>query len=319
MDQLSNKIQGITHHRAALNGTELHYVSAGDTGSPVLLVHGFPETWWAFHDVISVLAKSHRVFAVDLRGFGDSGNGSGEYGSKVSAEDLHLLIEHVGFGAVHLTGQDISGATVLRLAIAHPEDVLSFTAIEMGLPGYGLEAFADVTHGGAWYIGVLAAPGIPEMLLAGREREFMGNLIFSAMTANPEAITGADIEEFARTYSRPDGWRGSIGLYKAMLEEGPEIKAMVEMQRLTMPVLAIDGGGGLFTLNTMSQVASTEVRSILLEGVGHYAAMEAPARVAEAILSFLKEVDKTIALSPKVDIPTQIDLRVASGHEEHED
>jgi pimeloyl-ACP methyl ester carboxylesterase len=79
------------------------------------------------------------------------------YDSKMSAEDLHLLIKRLDVGPVHLTGQDISGATVFRLATTHPEDLLSLTAIEMGLPGSGLEALADITHGGAWYIGVLAA------------------------------------------------------------------------------------------------------------------------------------------------------------------
>jgi pimeloyl-ACP methyl ester carboxylesterase len=59
----------VTHHCLDLNGTELHYVSAGETGSPVLLVHGFPESWWTFHKLIPLLANDHRVFAVDLRGF----------------------------------------------------------------------------------------------------------------------------------------------------------------------------------------------------------------------------------------------------------
>ena len=61
-----------THHRVSVNGTDLHYVEAGSRGSPVLLVHGFPESWWTFRGVIPRLAESHRVFAVDLRGFGDS-------------------------------------------------------------------------------------------------------------------------------------------------------------------------------------------------------------------------------------------------------
>ena len=55
-----------------VNGTDLHYVAAGTTGSPILLVHGFPETWWGFHKLIPLLSDRHRVFAVDLRGFGDS-------------------------------------------------------------------------------------------------------------------------------------------------------------------------------------------------------------------------------------------------------
>src|SRR5580698_10258074 len=101
----------ITHHRAHVNGTTLHYAAAGTTGSPVLLVHGFPETWRAFRKLIPLLAASHRVFAVDLRGFGDSDNAPGTYDSKTSAEDLHLLIGQLDAGPVHLTGQDISGAT----------------------------------------------------------------------------------------------------------------------------------------------------------------------------------------------------------------
>lgn len=131
--------------------------------------------------------------------------------------------------------------------------MLSFTAIEMGLAGFGLEGLADVTHGGAWHIGVLAAPGIPEMLLAGREREFLGQYAFPAMTAVQGAITATDIEEFVRTYSRPNGWRGAIG--------------------------------------TMSQVTSTDINAVSLDGVGHYAAMEAPEELAKAILGFAGRVD----------------------------
>jgi pimeloyl-ACP methyl ester carboxylesterase len=284
-------LPGITHHHAEVNGTTLHYAAAGTSGSPVLLVHGFPETWWAFRKLIPLLAASHCVFAVDLRGFGDSGNEPGEYGSKTSAEDLHGLIRQLGVGPVHLTGQDISGATVFRLATTHPQDVLSFTAIEMGLPGFGLEMLADVTHGGTWYIGVLAAPGIPEMLLAGREREFLGGFAFPAMSATPGAITDADIDEFIRTYSRPGGWRGAIGLYQSMLQEGPEIRTLAETQGLTMPVLAVGAGGGSFTAGTMSQAAPGEVSSVSLDGVGHYAAMEAPDELAKAILDFIGSVD----------------------------
>jgi pimeloyl-ACP methyl ester carboxylesterase len=284
-------LPGITHHRVELNGTRLHYIAAGTSGSPLLLVHGFPETWWTFRKLIPLLSSRHRIYAVDLRGFGDSDNRPGDYDSKTSAEDLHLLIEHLNVGPVHLTGQDISGASVLRLATHHPENVLSFTAIEMGLPGFGLEALADITHGGVWHIGLLAAPGIPEMLLAGREREFLGQFAFPAMCATPGAITDADIAEFARSYSRPNGWRGAIGLYQSMLKEGAEIKSLVAAQPLRMPVLAVGAGGGDFTFGTLSQVAANEVKSVSLGGVGHYAAMEAPEMLGRAIGDFVRGVD----------------------------
>jgi pimeloyl-ACP methyl ester carboxylesterase len=286
-------LAGVTHHYAKVNGTELHYVSRGTKGTPVLLVHGFPETWWTFHKLIPQLSASHRVYAVDLRGFGDSVNEPGAYDSTTSAEDLHHLTEELDVGPVHLTGQDIAGATVFRLAATHPEDVRSFTAIEMGLPGFGLEKLADVTHGGTWHIGVLAAPGIPEMLLAGREREFLGQFAFPAMSATPGAITDTDIDEFVRTYSRPDGWRGAIGLYQSMLQEGEEIAKLVAGHKLTIPVAAIGGGGGELTFATMSQVSSDPVRKVTLEGVGHYAALEAPDEVAHALLDFFGTVDAT--------------------------
>ncbi len=144
-------IPGIAHHTAQVNGTTIHYVSAGTAGSPILLVHGFPETWWAFHKLIPLLAENHRVVAVDLRGFGDSSNAEGDYDSTTSAEDLHLLIGQLDVGPVHLTGQDISGAAVFRLAATHPEDVRSFTAIEMGLAGFAGSR--------AWATSLTAAPG----------------------------------------------------------------------------------------------------------------------------------------------------------------
>jgi pimeloyl-ACP methyl ester carboxylesterase len=288
---LSPTVEGTTHHAVAVNGTELHYVAAGTTGSPILLVHGFPETWWAFHKLIPLLAARHRVFAVDLRGFGDSQNADGDYDSATAAEDLHQLIGHLDVGPVHLTGQDISGGTVFRLAATHPENVRSFTAIEMGLAGFGLEAFADVTHGGSWHIGVLATPDIADMLLPGRERELLGYWAFPSMTLVKDSITSSDIDEFARTYARPGGWRGAIGLYRSMLTEGEELKALAASHPLTVPALAVGAGGGPFTAATVAQVTAGDPASVQLDGVGHYAALEAPQALSTAILDFLNRVD----------------------------
>src|SRR5689334_7405776 len=95
-------VPGATHHVTELNGAGLHHVSAGVGGSPILLVHGWPETWWAFRKLIPILAATHRVIAVDLRGFGDSSAADGDYTEAASAEDLHHLVEHLGLGPVHL-------------------------------------------------------------------------------------------------------------------------------------------------------------------------------------------------------------------------
>lgn len=284
-------IPGVVHHLTDVGGTRLHHVTAGAEGSPVLLVHGFPETWWAFHRLLPLLAARHRVVAVDLRGFGDSAVADDAFGSAVAADDLHALVQALGLGPVHVLAQDVAGGAVLRLATQHPEDVASLVAVEMGLAGYGLEAFADVTHGGSWHIGVLAAPGIPDLLLAGREREVLGAWAFPTMTAVPGAVTDADVAELARTYGRPGGWNGAAGLYRSLLTEGDELRSLVAARPLTVPALAVGGSGGPFTAATLGQVVRGPVGSVLLDGVGHHVALEAPDALASAVLAFLERVD----------------------------
>jgi pimeloyl-ACP methyl ester carboxylesterase len=282
-------VTGADHQRVRVNGTELHYVSAGTEGSPVVLVHGFPETWWTFRKLIPLLSEHHRVFAVDLRGFGDSAPADAGHDSATAAEDVRALIAHLNLGPVHLTGQDISGPTTFRVAATHPELVQSYTAIETGLPGFGLEMLADVTHGGAWHIGVLAAPGIPEMLLSGREHAFLADYAFPSLNATAGAFADDDIDEFVRCYARQDGFYGAAGLYRSMLAEADEIRELAA-RKLGMPVLAVGGGSGDFTPATIRQVA-TDVTAVSLDGIGHYAAMEAPDRLAEALIAFFRNVD----------------------------
>lgn len=283
-------IPAVDHHRVSLNGTELHYVSAGTSGSPVLLVHGFPESWWVFSKLIPLLSKHHRVFAVDLRGFGDSATATPEHDSATAAQDLRDLIAHLNVGPVHLTGQDISGSTTFRVAATHPELVRSYTGIETALPGFGAELLADVTHGGAWHIGVLAAPGIPDMLLAGRERAFLADYAIPLLTAVPGAFTDADIDELTRTYARPHAFAGAAGLYRSLLAEGEELRKLAD-PKLTMPVLAVAGLSADFTPSTLRQVA-TEVTTVHVDEIGHYVAMEAPEQLAAALRAFYAGVDQ---------------------------
>ena len=290
---------GLEHHRVDVGDVTLHAVSAGSTGSPVLLVHGFPETWWAFHRVLPLLAPHHRVVAVDLRGFGDSGGPgdggtTGDADSAAAARDLHRLVEQLDLGPVHVTAQDLSGAAVVRFAATHPESVRSLTAVETGLAGFGLEALADVARGGSWHIGALASPGVPELLLAGRERAFLADW-FGRMTAVPGAVGPAELDGLVRTYARPGGWRGAAGLYRSLLREGDELRALLGASPLRAPVLTVGAGGGPFTHDTFRQVTAGRVDAVQLDGVGHHVALEAPDLLAEALLHFVAGVDAQAA------------------------
>jgi pimeloyl-ACP methyl ester carboxylesterase len=130
------------------------------------------------------------------------------------------------------------------------------------------------------------------MLFTGRERRLLGEWAFPSMTAVSGSITPDDIDEFARTYSRTDGWRGAIGLYQSMLAEGDTLRALATSSPITVPALAVGGFGGAFTADTLAQVVTGEVESVQLDGVGHYVALEAPAALAEAILAFTGRVDR---------------------------
>lgn len=286
-------IPDVSHHLVDVNGAQLHYVAAGDAGSPILLVHGWPETWWAFRKLIPLLSRTHRVYAVDLRGFGDSSTADDtEHGTAVSAEDLHALVTHLGAGPVHVLGQDISGGTVFRFAATHPDAVLSLTVVETTLMGFGFEALADVNGFGSWHVGFLATPGIASMLLPGHERALLSEWAYPLFNGTPGAVTDDDHDEFVRTYSRPNGWRGSEGLYRELFTDQGRTKALAQAHPLTMPVLAVDGASSPFTAATFRQVAA-EVTEVHIEGVGHLVAQEAPEALAEAMLAFTARVDVT--------------------------
>jgi pimeloyl-ACP methyl ester carboxylesterase len=268
------------HATVEVNDTMLHYVTAGASGTPVLLVHGFPETWTAFRKLIPFLAEHHRVYAVDLRGFGDSAVADERFSSARAADDLHALVAELSVGPMHVVGQDLSGSLVYRLARLHPEDVLSLTAVESGLAGFGAERLADVAHGGAWYIGALAAPGVAGLLFESKARAFIGEYLYPmyGMTLGAEQIS-----ELGRTYGRPGGFLGAAGLYRSMLTEGEELRALAAMP-LTVPVAAVGSRGGDFTRSSFGQVTSQVVRAMHLEGVGHYVAQEAPNALADILL-----------------------------------
>lgn len=277
-------IPEIQHETAAVNGTRLHYVTAGDQGTPVLLIHGFPETWWAFHKVIPLLAAHHRVYAVDLRGFGDSELADQSYTSAVAAEDLHALIEHLSVGPMHVVGQDVSGGVVYRLAATHPDDLLSLTAIESGLAGFGAENLADVTHGGVWYIGALASPGVAGLLFEKEARAFIGEYLYPLYRVPATAVGPEDITEFVRSYGRSGGFSGAVGLYRSMLTEGQELRTLAQEAPLRLPVTTIGSRGGGFTHAAFSAVSAEEAAAHQLEGVGHYVAQEAPQPLADLLL-----------------------------------
>ena len=128
---ISFDIDNVTfsHHMAAVNGIQLHYVIGGH-GDPVVLLHGWPETWYEWHHVMPALAKNYTVIVPDLRGLGDSSKPLTGYDGKTVAEDIHQLVTQLGFKRIFLVGRDVGSQPAYSYAAAHPTEVRKLVIME---------------------------------------------------------------------------------------------------------------------------------------------------------------------------------------------
>jgi hypothetical protein len=141
MDGNSFEIDNATfsHHTASVNDIQLHYVIGGQ-GDPVVLLHGWPKTWYAWHKVMPALTKNYTVIAPDLRGLGDSSKPPSGYDGKTTAEDIYQLVSQLGFSKVFLVGHDIGAQTGAQTgytyAATHPGNVSKLVIMDAVFPGF---------------------------------------------------------------------------------------------------------------------------------------------------------------------------------------
>ncbi len=225
MSKSSPTLPGVTHHHADLNGTRLHYVSAGTKGPPSCWSTAGPRPGgpsvtssrcWpppTASTPLTCAASAPRVRTPTRLQPGRVLRRPAPAGRPPRVGPLHVLC------------QDISGGLTFDFAVQHPEDVKSFTGVETALIGFGLEALADVNNGGAWHVGFLGAPGIPQLLLPGHERDLI-TWAYRVMGATAKGVTPADLEEFVKAYTGPDAWNGTSDLYQAVFSDKGRTKAL---------------------------------------------------------------------------------------------
>ncbi len=281
---------GAVSRYATVNGVRLHYVMAG-SGDPVLLLHGWPETWYAWRKVIPVLAARFTVVAPDMRGYGDSERPVGGYDKVTVATDLHELMRSLGFARSHLVVQDMGGPVGFAYAASFPADLRDLVFIESAVPGFGLEASMDVAHGGSWHMGFNMAEGISELLVAGRERAFI-EYFYRRGTLHPDALTQADVDEYARSYEA-GGLVASFKYYRTLLDDAKVNREKLGVQALTLPVLSLaaDKGFGDLSHASITQVADHVERQTIAEAK-HFLVQDQPQAATEAILNFLTRTDE---------------------------
>src|SRR6266487_5151755 len=167
---ISFDIDNVTfsHHMASVNGIQLHYVIGGH-GNPIVLIHGWPQTWYEWRHVMPALAKNYTVIVPDLRGLGDSSKPVTGYDGKTTAQDIYQLVSQLGFKDIFLVGHDFGVQVAYSYAAAHPNEVKRLVILDVPIPGIG--PGENIT--GLWWVQFHMVRDIPEMLVEGHEREYL--------------------------------------------------------------------------------------------------------------------------------------------------
>ena len=278
------------HHFADVGEATIHYVTAGaDPGGqpPIVLLHGWPQTWYEWRDVIPRLAAHHPVIAPDLRGLGDSSRPLEGYDKRTVAGDiLRLLAEHLGLDRWHCVGHDWGGPVTYALGARAPESMLTMTIVDVVIPGDG----GDFSQGGRrWHHAFHLTPDLPEALVTGRERAYLG-WFYREFSWRRNAIDATAVEEYLRTYTEPGALRAGFAYYRNLPRDAADNRELLATGfRLPMPVLAMGGartesrGRATEPEESMRRVAR-DVTGLVVADSGHFVPEEQPGVVAGHIL-----------------------------------
>jgi len=276
-----------SHNTASVNGIQLHYVIGGH-GDPVVLLHGWPETWYAWHKVMPALAKNYTVIAPDLRGLGDSSKPLTGYDGKTLAEDIHQLVGKLGFKTIFLVGHDIGTQVAYSYAAAHPTEVKRLAVMELPIPGFT----PPVLEGKIWWFVFHQTPDVPEALVQGKESIYL-SWFYQNLAYNPAGITQAAINDYVNHYSAPGAMRAGFEHYRAFPQDAIQ-NQNYSKTKLTMPVLALGAGylpafGGNITMQTIvygMKLLAQNVQGVTVPNSGHFIPEEQPDFVVKSLNNF---------------------------------
>jgi len=275
-------------HRLVDNGAvHLHAVVGGD-GPPVLLICGWPQTWYAWRLVMPGLAAAgHRVVAVDPRGVGGSDKPAGGYDTGTLAQDMAALMAALGHERFAVAGHDVGLWIGYALAADYPDRVERLAVAEAVLPAVSPSPpmlGPVASNARLWHFAFNRLDDLNEQLVRDREHIYFGYQ-FESKAVVPLAADAVD--HYLAVLRAPDALHCSFACYRALDETMTQNAARAE-RRLPMPVLAIAGAGWLGDRveQTMRSVAD-DVWGVVIPGCGHYPAEEAPGEVGAALKRFL--------------------------------
>ena len=278
----------------------LHAVIGGE-GPPLLLIHGWPQTWYAWRLVIPALAREFEVIAVDQRGIGLSDKPADGYDTGSLADDLVALMAALGHDRFALYGTDTGMPIAYALAADHPERVERLVVSEAPLPGVSPSPplfLPPLLNARLWHLAFNQLPAeVNEALVKGREEIFFG-AEFDA-SAGTNKLAAETVKYYIDTLaSDPDALRGSFEFYRALGTTSAQNEKRKTI-RLTMPVLAIGGAESVAQgAETTMRLVADDVKGTVLSGSGHWVAEQAPDELVAVLTEFLAPYREAFAAAP---------------------
>jgi pimeloyl-ACP methyl ester carboxylesterase len=271
-------LDGVTHREVQARGLRFHVAETG-AGEPIVLLHGWPQHWWAWRKVAPLLAPHARLVMPDLRGFGWSDAPADGYDKQTMADDVLALLDALGLERVAIVGHDWGGWIAFLAAMKAPERFERVLALGIS-PPFGRPSPRAVLD--LWrfaYMPAIAAPAMGERLVSSER------FVRAMLSAPPGAFDEEDLDAFAAVLAQPARARASVALYRTFLlrEAAAGTRA-----RLRVPARVVVGERDAVVRPSLlagRERHADELTIELVPSVGHWIPAERPDLVAERALS----------------------------------
>lgn len=275
----------IDSRTATANGIRLHYLQAGSgPQTPVVLLHGYAQTSRMWRPLMARLADRRSVIAPDLRGAGSSAKPATGYRKQLMAQDIHALVQSLGYPKVKIVGHDIGLMVAYAYAAQYPQEVESIVLMDAFLPGIGDWTTVWLLRD-LWHFHFYGET--PLKLVAGRERTYFEHFWNDFAADRKHSIPEQDRRFYAAAYAQPGGMRAGFEYFKAFEQDAKDF-AELGKTKLAMPMLVLGGekASGEFLIQ-QGRLVATQVQGVLIKGSGHWLMEEAPEQTIPALLDFL--------------------------------
>lgn len=282
------------HQMVPTNGTELHVVTSG-SGFPVVLLHGFPQTWYEWRHIIPALSADFQIIAPDLRGMGDSAPMNTGQDKRTLANDIRELLRAFGLERVIVVGHDWGGAVAQRFALDFPELTEGLVCIDIPyfplLPPFHERPWPPSQLIHSWYIFLQQDTTLPEKIAEACGEDYLRWFFEHGSGSGGSPFSDEDIKEYTRWFTQPGRATAGFNLYRMMSTVDVEHWLADRHRQLDIPTLWIQGMEDPFVppsrLEALESVF-TNLRVERLQGCGHWVPEERPQETAAVLLDFLR-------------------------------